>query len=97
MRYLCLVAALLSPTPAPLLALNEPETSLHSDLLAPLARLCAETALQSQLWLTTHSDTLANHLAELISVVPIKLDKVDGETVRAGRDKRQYFSAEDQT
>ena len=36
LRYLLWVAALLSPRPAPLLVLNEPETSLHPALLEPL-------------------------------------------------------------
>ena len=39
LRYLLLVAALLSPRPPELMVLNEPETSLHPDLLAPLGRL----------------------------------------------------------
>ena len=39
LRYLCLVAALLTVDPPPLMVLNEPETSLHPDLLPPLARL----------------------------------------------------------
>jgi len=93
LRYLCLVAALMSPSPAPLIALNEPETSLHQDLLGPLARLCADASTRSQLWLTTHSETLAGHLAELIHVTPIALEKVDGETIRAGRDRRIFYSA----
>src|SRR5262249_33617258 len=37
LRYLLLVAALLSPRPPELMILNEPETSLHGDLIAPLA------------------------------------------------------------
>lgn len=37
LRYLLLVAALLTPRPPELMILNEPESSLHSDLLAPLA------------------------------------------------------------
>jgi predicted ATPase len=41
LRYLCLAAALLTPRPPELLALNEPETSLHPQLLAPLGRLIA--------------------------------------------------------
>ena len=41
LRYLALVAALLSPRPPELLALNEPETSLHQQLLSPLGRLIA--------------------------------------------------------
>lgn len=94
LRYLCLVAALMSPTPPPLIALNEPETSLHRDLLAPLARLCAEASSQSQLWLTTHSSSLANQVGDLISVKPIALEKIDGETRRLGHDPRVYFSSE---
>ena len=39
LRYLLWVAALLSPRPASLLVLNEPETSLHSDLLPSAAEL----------------------------------------------------------
>ena len=35
LRYLLLIAALLSPRPPPLMILNEPETSLHPDLLPP--------------------------------------------------------------
>ena len=44
LRYLLLIAALLSPRPPDLMILNEPETSLHPDLLAPLARLIAQAA-----------------------------------------------------
>jgi predicted ATPase len=94
LRYLCLLAALLSPSPAPLLALNEPETSLHEDLIEPLARLVAKASLTSQIWLTTHSHILADKLTELTLVKPIALDKVDGATVRAGRDPRIAFSAD---
>ena len=36
LRYLLLVAALVTPSPPPLIVLNEPETSLHPGLLAPL-------------------------------------------------------------
>jgi predicted ATPase len=41
LRYLLLTAALLSPRPPSLMVLNEPETSLHVDLLPALARLIA--------------------------------------------------------
>src|SRR6185503_6629816 len=59
LRYLCLLAALLSPRPPQVLALNEPETSLHPDLMAPLAKLIVRAARDSQIWLTTHSQRLA--------------------------------------
>lgn len=90
LRYLCLLAALFSPTPAPLLALNEPETSLNEDLMPPLARLIARAAATSQIWLTTHSHRLSDELAELLGVVPLALEKVDGETLRAGRPRAAY-------
>jgi predicted ATPase len=45
--FLCLVAALLSPRPAPLLTLNEPEMSLHPDLIKPLAELITIASRQS--------------------------------------------------
>ena len=45
LRYLLLVAALLSPRPPSLMVLNEPETSLHVDLLPALASLIAARAL----------------------------------------------------
>jgi predicted ATPase len=80
LRYLCLLAALLSPRPPALLALNEPEASLHPDLLTPLAALVAQAAARSQVWLTTHSTALADAVAHYAGIPPIRLKKVDGET-----------------
>lgn len=94
LRYLCLLAALKSPSPAPLIALNEPENSLHEDLLEPLAELLANAALLSQLWVTTHSSRLADLVGEKLVVVPIGLEKVDGETVRTGRPRNAAYSSE---
>ena len=62
LRYLLLVAALLSPRPPQLLVLNEPETSLHPDLLPALARLIASAATRSQVVVVTHSAALAQAL-----------------------------------
>ncbi len=59
LRYLCLIAALLSPRPAKLLVLNEPEMSLHPDLMKPLAELIHLASNHSQIWITTHSSELA--------------------------------------
>ena len=50
LRYLLLVAALLSPRPPTLMILNEPETSLHPDLLPPLARLIEQAASAGRSW-----------------------------------------------
>jgi predicted ATPase len=85
LRYLCLVAALLSPRLPSLLALNEPETSLHPDLLPPLARLIVDASRESQMWITTHSQHLAAYIAEQSGVEPVQLEKVEGETRVAGQ------------
>ncbi|GMA18194.1 AAA family ATPase [Arsenicicoccus piscis] len=63
LRYLLWVAALLTVEPPPLMVLNEPETSLHPSLLAPLARLIHEAAQRTQLVVVTHSDELVDRLA----------------------------------
>jgi predicted ATPase len=62
LRYLLLLAALLTPRPPGLMVLNEPETSLHVDLLAPLARLVAEAARHCQILVVTHAQPLAEAL-----------------------------------
>lgn len=80
LRYLALVAALLSPRPAPLIAFNEPETSLHPDLLPTLADLFVAATKHSQVWITTHSDALADALAQASNRPPIRLHLEDGAT-----------------
>ncbi len=85
LRYLCLLAALMSPLPPAFLVLNEPETSIHPDLVAPLAHLIVQAAERSQIWVITHSETLAGHIEAETGRPPIRLDKVKGETVLAGR------------
>lgn len=85
LQYLCLVAALLSPRPPLLLALNEPENSIHPNLYEPLAMLIAKASEESQLWITTHSQELADHILEYTGVSPIELEKVEGETRIVGQ------------
>jgi predicted ATPase len=80
LRYLCLLAALLSPHPPALLALNEPETSLHPDLLEPLAKQLVNAGKYSQLWIVTHSQRLAELVEKFSGEAPIKLELVGGET-----------------
>ncbi len=60
---LCLAVALLSPRPPAFLAINEPENSLHRDMLPALARLIIEASRYSQIWLTSHSAELAELIA----------------------------------
>jgi predicted ATPase len=80
LRYLCLLAALLSPHPPSLLALNEPVTSLHPDLLEPLAKQLVHAAKYSQLWVVTHSHRLAELVEKFSGEAPISLEITGGET-----------------
>src|SRR5204863_1279380 len=79
LRYLLLVAALLSPRPPTLMILNEPETSLHPDLLPALARLIAQAAKTSQVIVVTHAAQLITALLEQ-GCNSITLEKSFGET-----------------
>ena len=83
MRYLCLIAALLSPRTPPFLALNEPETSLHSDLLPALAELIGAAGERGQVLVTTHADSLASALEKRGETSTVRLSKRDGATVVA--------------
>lgn len=80
LRYLALMGALLGYRLPAFLALNEPESSLHPDLLEPLARLIAKAARRTQIWVVTHSQPFAAALAEHAGVAPITVIKRSGET-----------------
>jgi predicted ATPase len=82
LRYLLLVAALRTPRPPGLMVLNEPETSLHPDLLPPLARLVERAAHETQIVLVSHSRTLLDALSGAHGV---ELVKDLGETTVAGQ------------
>ncbi len=86
LRYLLWIAALLTPRPPGLLVLNEPETSLHPDLLPALGRLIAGTAGRSQVLVVSHAPALIDALQALPECRSIMLEKRFGETIVAGED-----------
>jgi predicted ATPase len=86
LRYLAWVAALLTPRPPGLLVLNEPETSLHPDLLPALARLIARGSEASQVLVVSHAPRLIAALEEQRDCNSIVLEKKLGETRIAGAD-----------
>jgi predicted ATPase len=83
LRYLLLVAALLSPRPPSLMVLNEPETSLHADLLPALARLIARASEHTQIVIVTHAQELVEALTT-IGAQPLCLVKDFGATMLEG-------------
>ncbi|CNJ12185.1 putative ATPase [Yersinia intermedia] len=80
LRYLLLVAALLSPRPPEMMILNEPEISLHVDLLKPLARLIGQAAQHTQVIVVSHAAELVAALQQETHCRHILLDKQFSET-----------------
>lgn len=62
LRFLLLAAALFSPRPPSLMVLNEPETSLHHDLLPAVSRLMVAASQRCQLVVVSHARTLVEGL-----------------------------------
>lgn len=80
LRYLLWVAALLTPRPPALMVLNEPETSLHPDLLPALARLIINAAEHTQVWVVSHASRLIAALERAPECNSIALEKHLGHT-----------------
>ncbi|WJH41317.1 AAA family ATPase [Aliirhizobium terrae] len=79
-RFLGLAAALMSYRQPPLIALNEPEASLHPDMLEPLADMIAAAAQASQIWIVTHSEQLAAAVQGRCGVRAKRVIRKDGAT-----------------
>ncbi|MDO5066709.1 MAG: AAA family ATPase [Propionibacteriaceae bacterium] len=85
LRHLMLLAALHAPLRPPLMALNEPETSLHPSLIPALGRLIASVT-DTQVVVVTHSQVLIEAIAEAAADhAVIELVKDRGETVVSGQ------------
>lgn len=84
LKYLCLLGALMGYRLPTLVALNEPESSLHPSLLPPLARLIAGAARHSRIWVVTHSEVLADAITEETGKPARRVLKVDGATTIEG-------------
>ncbi|MFO0709147.1 MAG: AAA family ATPase [Sandaracinus sp.] len=86
LKYLALLAALFSPRPAPLLVFNEPEASLHPDLLVPLAEALALASRRSSVWVVSHARALITALEARAPTTHIALERdEDGATRIAGQ------------
>jgi predicted ATPase len=81
LRFLLWTAALLTPRPPGLMVLNEPETSLHPDLLPPLARLIAAASERTQVIVVSHAPPLIETLEQVSGCKRLRLEKSFGETI----------------
>jgi predicted ATPase len=95
LRFLALAGALLAYRLPPFIALNEPESSLHPDLMEPLAGLIARAAGRTQLWLVTHSERLAEAVAAAGDGNVRTVMKADGATAIAGLKRWGAFEEDD--
>ena len=84
LRYLLWTAALLTPRPPELMVLNEPETSLHPDLLPALARLIIAAANETQIVVVSHAQSLIDALTVESVCTRLHLLKAFGETTLEG-------------
>lgn len=95
LRYLALAGALLSARLPPFIALNEPEASLHPDLLVPLAGIIVRASRRTQIWLVTHSQALADAIETLSGVPAHRVIKRGGETWLEGLRLSGDFAEDD--
>ena len=84
LQFLALCGALLSYHAPRLVVLNEPEASLHPDLMPALASLIGSAAETTQIIVVTHSTELTGHLEERLACPVRTVEKQNGETIIAG-------------
>lgn len=84
LRFLALAGALMAYRLPPFIALNEPESSLHPDLMEPLGRMIASASARTQIWLVTHSERLAEVIRRSGAGAVRTVLKRDGATTIEG-------------
>ena len=67
------------------MVLNEPETSLHPDLLPALARLIIRAAETTQVWVVSHASRLIASLERTEECNSLMLEKNLGQTQIMGQ------------
>ena len=77
LRFLWLTTILLTPEPPPIVLIDEPESSLHPQMLRVLAELMQDAALRTTVIVATHATELIRWLKPEQVLV---LDKEDGRT-----------------
>ena len=63
-RFVALLALLLTPDPPPMICIEEPELGLHPDALKLLADVMTRASSRTQLIVSTHSDALVSAFTE---------------------------------
>lgn len=79
LRFLCLLAILLDPTPPPMVVIEEPELGLHPDSLPTIRDLMVEAGETRQLIVTTHSTQFVDAMTDHADSVLV-CEKQEGTT-----------------
>ena len=90
LRFLGLLAILLSPSPVPLICIDEPEMGLHPDAIHLLAELMIDASKRTQLIVTTHSDVLISALTEQAESVLV-CENTQGTRIKALESEKLKF------
>ncbi len=80
LRFLFLLTVLASPSPAPIIAIDEPETGLHPSMLPLIAEYAVDAATRSQVIMTTHSPQFLDAFEETKPVTTVATWE-NGETI----------------
>jgi len=79
LRFLFLMTVLAAPDPAPLIAIDEPETGLHPSMFPIIAEYAAQAAHKTQIVFTTHSPQFLDACGPFLPTVTVTGWK-NGET-----------------
>jgi len=79
LRFLLLLAILASPAPAPIIAIDEPETGLHPSMLPIIAEYAIDASKRSQVIITTHSPQFLDAFGDTVPTTTVAKWN-DGET-----------------
>ncbi len=80
LRFLFLLTVLASPSPPPIIAIDEPETGLHPSMLPLVAEYAVDAANRSQVILTTHSPQFLDAFAGTVPTTTVAKWE-NGETI----------------
>ncbi len=90
LRYICMLLVLMHPNPPPLVAIEEPETGFHPDVIPELAVLLVRASQRTQLIVTTYSHMLIDALSDHASSVVVctreegqsRFERLDADALR---------------
>lgn len=79
LRFLFLLAVLANPNPAPLIAIDEPETGLHPSMLPIIAEYARDASTRAQVILSTHSPEFLDAFGDDVPTTTV-VERIDGQT-----------------